>query len=60
MLLAHYIGPGRKMTGLTEMASGDAEPIAANDIDDFGRITGQAFDVGAGAFVAYLATPASR
>jgi probable HAF family extracellular repeat protein len=49
-----------KMTGLTEMASGDAEPIAANDIDDFGRITGQAFDVGAGAFVAYLATPASR
>jgi probable HAF family extracellular repeat protein len=40
---------------------GDCDPedtlIAAFDIDDFGRITGQAFDDEAGAFVAFLATP---
>jgi hypothetical protein len=30
----------------------------ANDIDDFGRITGQGFDEDAGQFVAFLATPA--
>jgi len=30
----------------------------ANDIDDFGRITGQGFDDDAGQFVAFLATPA--
>lgn len=29
----------------------------ANDIDDFGRITGQGFDAAAGQFVAFLATP---
>jgi probable HAF family extracellular repeat protein len=32
--------------------------IAAYDIDDLGRITGQAFDDEAGEFVAFLATPA--
>jgi probable HAF family extracellular repeat protein len=31
--------------------------IAAFDIDDFGRITGQAFDDETGAFVAFLAAP---
>jgi probable HAF family extracellular repeat protein len=34
--------------------------IAAFDIDDFGRITGQAFDDEAGAFVAFLATPVRK
>jgi probable HAF family extracellular repeat protein len=34
--------------------------IAAFDIDDFGRITGQAFDDEAGEFVAYVATPVRR
>jgi len=32
----------------------------ANDIDDFGRITGQAFDTASGQFVAYVATPVRR
>jgi probable HAF family extracellular repeat protein len=31
--------------------------IAAFDVDDFGRITGQAFDDEGGAFVAFVATP---
>jgi probable HAF family extracellular repeat protein len=35
----------------------DDSVIAAFDIDDFGRITGQAFDDEAGAFVAYVAVP---
>jgi probable HAF family extracellular repeat protein len=34
--------------------------IAAFDIDDFGRITGQAFDDEEGAFVAYVATPVRK
>jgi probable HAF family extracellular repeat protein len=34
--------------------------VAAYDIDDFGRITGQAFDDETGTFVAFLATPTSR
>jgi probable HAF family extracellular repeat protein len=32
----------------------------ANDIDDLGRITGQAFDTASGQFVAFLATPVRR
>ena len=32
----------------------------ANDIDDQGRITGQAFDTATGQFVAFLATPSHR
>ena len=35
----------------------DVTLIAAFDIDDFGRITGQAFDEDAGEVVAYVATP---
>jgi probable HAF family extracellular repeat protein len=39
------------------VTSGDADLLTtANDIDDFGRITGQGVD-GAGHFVAFLATP---
>jgi hypothetical protein len=34
--------------------------IAAYDIDDRGRITGQAFDDEAGKFVAFMATPVYR
>lgn len=32
----------------------------ANDIDDHGRITGQAFDTASGQFVAFVATPVRR
>jgi probable HAF family extracellular repeat protein len=35
----------------------DVYILAANDIDDAGRITGQGFDTATGAFVAFLATP---
>jgi hypothetical protein len=35
----------------------DVTLVAAFDIDDFGRISGQAFDEEAGTFVAYVATP---
>lgn len=38
--------------------SGDEDLLlSANDIDDHGRITGQAIDVASGTFVAFLATP---
>jgi hypothetical protein len=46
------------MTDLNELVDSDLVLIAAYDIDDFGRITGQAFDADAGAFVAFVATPA--
>jgi probable HAF family extracellular repeat protein len=40
------------------MVSGDDDVIlSANDIDDSGRITGQALDNATGAFVAFIATP---
>jgi probable HAF family extracellular repeat protein len=45
------------MTDLNRAASEDTL-IAAYDIDNFGRITGQAFDDEAGEFVAFFATPA--
>ena len=32
----------------------------ANDIDDLGRITGQAFDAASGQFFAFVATPVAR
>jgi probable HAF family extracellular repeat protein len=34
--------------------------VAAFDIDDLGRITGQAFDDETGTFVAFIATPMRR
>jgi probable HAF family extracellular repeat protein len=45
------------MRDLNELGNEDGL-IAAFDIDDFGRITGQAFDDETGTFVAFLATPA--
>jgi probable HAF family extracellular repeat protein len=48
------------MTDLNELVDEEDVLIAAFDIDDFGRITGQAFDDEAGEFVAFLATPARR
>lgn len=40
------------------VVSGDAPTLLrARDIDDFGRITGQAFDPETGTFVAFIATP---
>jgi probable HAF family extracellular repeat protein len=45
------------MRDLNELAPGDDLLIAANDIDDFGRITGQGFDDESGEFFAFLATP---
>jgi probable HAF family extracellular repeat protein len=46
------------MSDLNELVDSEDVLIAAYDIDDRGRITGQAFDDEAGAFVAFLATPA--
>jgi probable HAF family extracellular repeat protein len=48
------------MSDLNELVDSEDVLIAAYDIDDFGRITGQAFDDEAGAFVAFLATPEGR
>jgi probable HAF family extracellular repeat protein len=46
------------MRDLNDLAPGYDDVITtANDIDDFGRITGQAFDADTGRFVAFLATP---
>ncbi len=45
------------MTDLDELVGHEDVLIAAFDIDDFGRITGQAFDDETGTFVAFLATP---
>ena len=57
-----YVWQDGAMTDLNCLVDpGDCDPdvtlLAAYDIDDFGRITGQAFDPEAGAFVAFLATP---
>jgi probable HAF family extracellular repeat protein len=48
------------MTDLNELVDSEDVLIAAYDIDDFGRITGRAFDDEAGEFVAFLAKPADR
>jgi probable HAF family extracellular repeat protein len=47
------------MRDLNDLVTGDYDDVltTANDIDDFGRITGQGFDAGGPRFVAYLATP---
>jgi probable HAF family extracellular repeat protein len=46
------------MQDLNDLAPGYDDVITtANDIDDRGRITGQAFDADTGQFVAFLATP---
>ena len=48
------------MTDLNDLVGFGYDDVltTANDIDDFGRITGQGFDDDAGQFVAFLATPA--
>ncbi len=45
------------MTDLNELVDEDDVLLAAFDIDDRGRITGQAFDDEAGVFVAFVAKP---
>jgi probable HAF family extracellular repeat protein len=45
------------MSDLNELVDSEDVLIAAYDIDDRGRITGQAFDDEEGAFVAFVATP---
>jgi probable HAF family extracellular repeat protein len=49
------------MTDLQDLVIGDYDDVitTANDIDDRGRITGQAFDPDTGQFFAFLATPVS-
>jgi probable HAF family extracellular repeat protein len=46
------------MMDLNELVAFGSDDVltTANDIDDFGRITGQGFDAAAGQFVAFLAT----
>jgi probable HAF family extracellular repeat protein len=48
------------MTDLNDLVAFGYDDVltTANDIDDFGRITGQGFDDDVGQFVAFLATPA--
>ncbi|MCP9485302.1 MAG: hypothetical protein MSC30_05550 [Gaiellaceae bacterium MAG52_C11] len=50
---------GGARTDLNALLSHDSGLVltTANDIDDLGRITGQAFDAETGRFVAFLATP---
>jgi probable HAF family extracellular repeat protein len=45
------------MSDINDLVESDDVLIAAYDVDDRGRITGQAFDDEAGAFVAFVATP---
>ena len=52
-----YLWQDGAMRDLNELVDSDDVLIAAYDIDDRGRITGQAFDDEAGAFVAFVATP---
>jgi len=52
-----YLWQDGAMTDLNDLVDSDLVLIAAYDIDDRGRITGQAFDADAGAFVAFAATP---
>ena len=52
-----YVWQDGEMSDLNELVDSDDVLIAAYDIDDRGRITGQAFDDEAGAFVAFVATP---
>jgi probable HAF family extracellular repeat protein len=48
-----------EMTDLNDLVVGDYDDLitTANDIDDFGRITGQAFDADTGQFFAFVAKP---
>ena len=48
-----------EMIDLNDLVVGDYDDLitTANDIDDFGRITGQAFDADTGQFFAFVAKP---
>jgi probable HAF family extracellular repeat protein len=50
------------MTDLNDLVAFGYDDLltTANDVDDFGRITGQAFDDDAGQLVAFLATPVRK
>jgi probable HAF family extracellular repeat protein len=56
-----FVWQNGAMTNLQDLiASGDDDfIISANDIDDDGRITGQAFDLATVMFVAFIAVPTS-
>ena len=56
-----FVWQNGAMTNLQDLVtSGDDDfIISANDIDDDGRITGQAFDLATGTFVAFIAVPTS-
>ncbi|HVI60168.1 MAG TPA: hypothetical protein VM619_15020 [Luteimonas sp.] len=49
-----------KVADLGAIDDADSALYTANDIDDFGRITGQAIDAGSGAYVAFRAAPRFR
>lgn len=57
-----FIWQNGLMRDLNDFVAGDYDDVltTANDIDDFGRITGQGFDDDAPRFVAYLATPVRK
>lgn len=53
--------PGNKVYDLNALVgSSTLYLLSANDIDDFGRIAGQAYDTVSGTYVAYKATPNLR
>jgi probable HAF family extracellular repeat protein len=54
-----FLWQNGEMTDLQDLVIGDYDDVitTANDIDDLGRITGQAFDPDTGQFFAFLATP---
>ena len=54
-----FLWQNGEMTDLQDLVVGDYDDVitTANDIDDLGRITGQAFDPDTGQFFAFLAKP---
>jgi probable HAF family extracellular repeat protein len=54
-----FLWQNGEMTDLQDLVIGDYDDVitTANDIDDLGRITGQAFDPDTGQFFAFLARP---
>ena len=54
-----FLWQNGEMTDLQDLVIGDYDDVitTANDIDDLGRITGQAFDPDTGQFFAFLAKP---
>ena len=56
-----FLWQNGEMTDLNDLLVRDYDDLitTANDIDDFGRITGQAFDADTGQFFAFVAKPSS-